>query len=728
MESRDYCALFFTFMMFFLGLISVASAEKQERMEPEQLFAMSLRELMDVELEIVTAGKIPEKIGEIPASVVLIEREDIESGGFQTLADVLSHIPGLFPINDYAYDGVNFGVRGFWTGVVNRNMIILVNGVNQLSDYGANFPLNKINVPVEAIDRIEVIRGPMSVVYGTGAFFGVINIVTNEMHQDKPVRLVSASYGSQATKKVTLRIADKADDFQYAVNASVYQTEGLDVPFSKLMNDPDSLANFNLNASHTSRNQLENLKKYFNVSGKSDHIFFDFSFAETSKEIYMQIPSYSNGSPFKSTALNMAVGYKRSIHSTMSMNSKLSYHHAHYGVNWDFFMNDFDMEQSLGESAYEFEYNLNYNANDKLDIITGVQYRSATDLYNVISGPSFPDPAFLHGGYYLSDDSEQVTRAIFSQANFTPVNRLKIVAGLRLEKMPDYTIAHSLAPSEAMKPASVSQIEYSYHEWEAIPRLAALYNLNKNNIIKLLYGKAINRPSFQQYIDNFFGIQKSLKPEKIVTYEINYIGSFFPGFTAGVNVFRNEMTDLLSRVQGFYPDDTYYSFFSNAGKMRTHGTEITCIVEPVHKQMQIEASITYQKTEDRRQPDIEVAYSPSWLGYLKAMWKPYKDYTCCLTARYVDRMLSYWDSSPTNEDDPDSPPVGRIGDSVKGYMSVGANLRVDRLFNTGCYLNVRGSNLLDTEIYYPTFTNNRWADRGTLGEPRMILVTFGVKY
>ncbi|MBN2105049.1 TonB-dependent receptor [bacterium] len=726
MERKKYFAGLFALIMFFTGFIFFARAGWKDSVQPEELFAMSLRELMDVEMEIVTAGKIPEKIGEVPASVVLIEREDIEATGFQTLADVLSHIPGLFPIDDYSYDGVNFGVRGFWTGVVNRNIIILVNGVNQLSDYGANFPLNKINVPVEAIDRIEVIRGPMSVVYGTGAFFGVINIVTNEINKGNTVSLFSVSGGSQGQKKAVLRISDKIESFQYVVNASIYQTEGPDVPFTKLMNHPESLVNYNLSKDHTTHKQLENVKKYFNVSGRSDQIFFDFSFAQTDKEIYMVYPSYSDGSLFTSTAVNMAIGYKRPFNKFISLNSRLSYHYARYGVDWNFFMDHFDMQQFLGESAYEFECNINYHANDKLDITTGLQYRSSLDIDNTVSAPSIGDPGMLHTRFYLYDDSKIITRALFSQANFTPISRLKVVGGLRLEQMPDHSIGYSLAPSEAGQPASVSQLKYSYNTWEAIPRAAVLYNINKNNIVKLLYGEAINRPSFQQYIDNFLGIQKSLKPEKIKTYEINYMVSLFSGFTAGINIFRNEMTDLLSRDQGFNPG--YYSFFSNVGKMRTHGTEITIIAESVDKKLNVEASITYQQTEDQRQPDIDVAYSPNWLGYLKATYKPMENYTFSLTARYVDRMLPYWDSSPLDTSNSESPPVGRIGDSVKGYVNVGANFRVDHLLNTKCYLNIRGSNLLNTEIYYPTFTNNRWADRGTLGEPRTFLVTFGIQY
>ena len=63
--------------------------------------------------------------------------------------------------------------------------------------------------------------------------------------------------------------------------------------------------------------------------------------------------------------------------------------------------------------------------------------------------------------------------------------------------------------------------------------------------------------------------------------------------------------------------------------MRTHGTEITLASEPMQKKMLVEASVTYQQTEDRRYPDIDVAYSPNWLGYFKLAYKPKTNYSFC---------------------------------------------------------------------------------------------------
>ncbi|MCP4220411.1 MAG: TonB-dependent receptor, partial [bacterium] len=180
-------------------------------------------------VEITTAGKKAEKIGDIPASVVVITRTDLEQFGYQSLEEILENIPGLFVANDLTYTTI--GVRGFWTSHP-TNVMILINGVSHLDDIDGIFLLKDIPVPVESIDRIEVVRGPMSVMYGAGAFFGVINIITDDALSEKYKNLISISAGSQQTKKAFLRVSGGKDDFRFTFNACHTNTDGLNLPWN----------------------------------------------------------------------------------------------------------------------------------------------------------------------------------------------------------------------------------------------------------------------------------------------------------------------------------------------------------------------------------------------------------------------------------------------------------------------------------------------------------------
>ena len=682
----------------------------------EELFSMSLQELMDVEVEVMTAGKTPEKIAEIPASVVLIEREDIERYGYTTVEEILSYIPGLYPTNDYSWDGVNFGVRGFWSGVVGRNIILLVNGINQVDDYQANSPITQVNVPVEAIDRIEVIRGPMSVMYGAGAFFGVINIITNNADNNYYKGIVDVSAGSQGTKKTIAGIRGKSEKYEFVVNASLRSTNGIDQPLSDMMTIPPST--YGLADNRTTKGTLEENKKYFNFSGRSEKVFVDLSYNETIKEQYLQGPSISTGGPISLQRTNIAFGYETKITDKTRFTCKFTYQNLYYTVLYDIIMKDLDLEQSIGVKAFETEANLFFQLNPKMNLISGVYFRSATDVNNnfVSTSLGLADFSLLHTKLSLSDDSAINLKAIYSQLNYSPLKQFKVIIGARLEQMPRYNFVQELAAPEPFSPKQITKASYAYDTWKMIPRVAALYKINENHVVKLLYGEAINRPSFQQNVDKFLGVQKDLQPERIQTYEFNYIGSPIHGVTAGFNIFRNELNDLLVRYHSL-SGDSYISYFSNLGKMVTNGIELTIKIKPTDCIL-IDMSGTYQDTKDLNHEAIDVAMSPQWLGYAKLSYQK-NNLIVSTTARYVDSMKAYFDTNPTV--------MARIGDNTQGYINLGANVRLNNFFHKGIYLNLHCSNLLDENIYYPTFTNNAWATKGTLDMSRSFLVTIGYK-
>src|SRR5690606_15291158 len=129
---------------------------------------------------VYSVGKRDQTVRDASAQVMVITRKEIRENGWQSLEDIFSQIPGMYMINDYIWFGSdNFGVRGFFTSGAFSSMHIMVNGVSQMEDWYNSFPIAKINVPAEAIDRIEVVRTPMATINGSFALLGSINIITN---------------------------------------------------------------------------------------------------------------------------------------------------------------------------------------------------------------------------------------------------------------------------------------------------------------------------------------------------------------------------------------------------------------------------------------------------------------------------------------------------------------------------------------------------------------------
>ncbi|MDM8523888.1 TonB-dependent receptor [Desulfococcaceae bacterium HSG8] len=698
------------FTMILVALSIATGAFAQDGME-----GISLGDLLN--LEITTAGKKAEKVSEIPASVVIITREDIEAYGYSTLPEILENIPGMYVINDYSWDGYHkFGVRGFWNVVANDDLMIYVNGVDQINNVNSNYPLHKIAVPVEAIDRIEVVRGPMSVIYGSGAFFGIINIITNSVSEEESANIVSSSIGTHDTRKLFLKTSGQEGNLKYAITGSFFSTSGIDKPYKEMTDDTSSMP-----AGGTG-DLLEGEEKYFNFSGEFNNFYSDISYIETENEIYLFYPGVDQGSTSSVITTNAVIGYKNSLSEMVSVDARAGYYRSRHKVDYDWLFKNFYGYQTIPSNAYDISLTTFITPSDNFDITAGLKYRAVYDIQNRLHLPSAGLGIFYNTTQGLADDEEIVTRALFTQINYKPFSNLKFVAGIRFEQMEEYVIRLMNADESIGEPAIVQETSYSQDQWEVIPRVAAIYNVNDNNILKFLYGQATNQPSWWQAEEEFDnGRDPDLEPEKIKTAELNYIATPFPSLVINASIFYNKLENLIVRTHGIDENGDYYSGSANAGEMETLGAELTVRAKPLDN-MNLELSGTWQNTEDKKYPDIDPGYSPDFLGYLKVSYHFPQGISLGITGNYVSSMKAGWASDPDGTG-------ARIGEDADSYFSLGANLRFNNLFGKGLYLNIRGSNLLDEDIRYPATTNNNGLfPKGTLGAGRSLLATVGWKF
>jgi len=159
-----------------LGWLFPHLALSQERSAQQDLFSLSPAELADI--TVVSASLSPQALAQSPASVTLITGSEIRESGARNLYQVLRHVPGL------RVDFTNRGrpmisVRGIHRDSSNQ-LLFLLDGhaLNDAHDGSATFLFELSRLPLENIDRIEVVLGPGSAVYGSNAFLGVVSIIT----------------------------------------------------------------------------------------------------------------------------------------------------------------------------------------------------------------------------------------------------------------------------------------------------------------------------------------------------------------------------------------------------------------------------------------------------------------------------------------------------------------------------------------------------------------------
>lgn len=183
---------------------------------------------------IVTATRIEQPVGDVLADVTIIDRDTIERAGAVGLADVLARVPG---VEIFRYGGVGNQTDVLLRGGDSKHTMVLVDGVrveSQSTSGGATWS----SIPLSQIDRIEIVRGPSSAVYGSGSVAGVIQIFTKKGEEDFSSS-ISYGYGTFNTQKLDMAVSGMADQFDYSLGVSGASSDGFNVRPIPLAN-PDS--------------------------------------------------------------------------------------------------------------------------------------------------------------------------------------------------------------------------------------------------------------------------------------------------------------------------------------------------------------------------------------------------------------------------------------------------------------------------------------------------------
>src|SRR6266487_1716817 len=227
----------FQVAVMFLALAARA-AEITSDQKTSGLADLSLEALMEIEVpKVYGASKIEQKATEAPSSITVITSDEIKRYGHRTLADALQSVQGFHVSYDRNY--AFLGARGVSLGDFNSRILLLVDGHrvnNNLSD-GA-FIDTAFILDVDLIDRVEIIRGPGSVLYGNNAFFGVINVITREGKQLNGME-VSGEYASYDTYKGRATYGKLfTNGVQLLLSGTYYDSAGPDKLFYKEFNTP----------------------------------------------------------------------------------------------------------------------------------------------------------------------------------------------------------------------------------------------------------------------------------------------------------------------------------------------------------------------------------------------------------------------------------------------------------------------------------------------------------
>jgi outer membrane receptor for ferrienterochelin and colicins len=515
------------------------------KMGSSELLEVSIEDLLNMDVTI--ASRSSEKLSDAPGVVSVVTKDELERFGGTTLKDILERVPSLIGSTVYMTDRSTIAPRGDQIQASSSHVLLLINGrpVREALEGGIKSEIYE-SFPVNIIEKIEVIRGPGSVLYGSNAVSAVINVITENAEENNVgvTGLIggSGAFGALAEAKLKLgdinviaagRIFKKADwelDWTYAVPTSPAGDTTIRV------NNPNEGPGAYLEMSYKNLRFMGAYSEWKNYYYIADYAFI--------------FPSYGNAFWKKGFG---DLGYSIKASDKWDMDFNVTYTRSTFETSsWP----------NTSRNSYETvaEWTNFINPTEKFGIVFG-------GLFNYIHGEEdVPDLG------KVSDDSRS-NIGIYSQMDFQLLESLKLIGGVQANKVENIDL-------------------------DIVPRGGVIWYPFKRLNIKALYSQAFRAPSINEVGLNFPEMQGNpdLVPEKVNTVDIgvNYQGV---NSQAGVNYFYSKQTDIIFQDRSdAFPVPTY----NNGQEVTIQGVEFEGKYY-ISRSLFVTASMLYQKNEDKEE-------------------------------------------------------------------------------------------------------------------------------
>lgn len=668
-----------------LGILAPTLCVAQQHRQVD-IFALSLEELMDIKIQ--SANKTSQALNEIPAQVSLITRQDISTYGYTRLVDILRNMPHLYIEEDT--EEVFIGTRG----AINGGVLFLVNGIPQHPSVQKGLSTvesNRLNIPVAAIDRIEFIHGPMSVVYGNNAFQGTLNIVTQESEHNQ----IKLGVGDDSGAEVFLHGADDFQDGRYSINLGASRQGGFSGDYAQMMNSQE-LANLQPYHQQTMDGHFARELQSFDGMLNWRAWELGLNYHKTSAPLYPALTPLEDN-PLELATWQAHLKYQLELVDGWRTGSTLIASKDTYEIDrFRFYTLTSSGYQHQGSRRMEFEQNLTYESEQGESLLLGYRYLKLDQMRNKYSVGFLTPGDLFKGNHYLAPTEAQ---DVFAQWQHVFSSAVRLTTGLRYSRQPgSYRVLQEAEPEDVLYAHTISKDRNLLNY-----RLALLYQINDRHQLKLLHGTASQDVEIIQFSE----------PKEIRTSEFVHIYER-PHWLLTQSVFSSNTNHLTRRSIAFEGARFVQSLVNN-GRWKTYGYELTSEFRPTNS-WRISAAMTHQMTEDNNSA-LDVGYSPETLLQLKTDYH-IGDHTLAAFAHYVSSRHSDWryvGSTADNQPDTEQ----RIGETAGGYWNLNANWRYQIRDDLAANLNI--SNLADKEYRYPTNEVSSFS-RGLIAEGRIITV------
>ncbi|HXR15355.1 MAG TPA: TonB-dependent receptor [Terriglobales bacterium] len=511
------------------AITAIAMAQQ----ETKDLSEASLEELTNI--QVYSASKHMQSATEAPASVTVVTADEIQKYGYRNLADILRSVPGFYVTYDRDYTFV--GVRGFGRlGDWNSRILVLIDGHRSNNNVLGQAMLgNEFLVDVDMIERVEIVCGPSSSLYGANAFFAVINVVTRTTKQVKDWEL-SFQTGSFGTDEGRATYGHQFHNLGVLLSGTFYNSSGQTLFFPQF-NSPAT------NYGVTSDTDYESYK----------HILATLTYHGFTLQGLFSTRDKGVPTAYFGAVFNDPGAYNIDSHQYV----RLDYQHAlgkwqlDTGTSYDQARLQGPVPEAplmAGEpvvlSTYSFRGNWwtgeakvsrDLFEGNRLTLGSEVRDNLRQDQGNEVNPPNLFTP----------EPNSSLITAFYAQDEFALTSRLTLNAGVRYD-------------------------HYSTFGGTTNPRAALIFRAAEKTTLKLLYGNAFSAPDVYQTSPDFgafYDDNLKLQPERIQSLEARAEQGLGRYFQLSGGVYNNQIYNLISLVS--VPSDGNFQYQNTGGAQAT---------------------------------------------------------------------------------------------------------------------------------------------------------------
>jgi len=524
----------------------------------------SLDDLLSIKVS--TASFHSQLVSEAPASVSIVSAEEIKRFGFRTLAELLSYVRGFYCTDDRNYSYV--GVRGFGRPTDYNNRVLLLWDGHVLNDnvYSSAALGNDFAQNMSSIERVEVVRGPGSPLYGSNAMFAVINIISKTGNDLRGLS-VEGEYGSFETARGSILWGTRTtNDVDIAVSGTWLGSRGADLYFPEY------------DTPETGNGIVRRLdwERAYGFSGRVAIGSF------TAQGIYSMrrkgIPTGSYETIFGDTRANTedsrwgaVLGYDVEPAVGLRVQSRVSFDGYDYSGVYPYETLLYDGNRGRWWGG-KVQAQWDVFPSNRLDVGMEVRSHSRAD-YRI----------WTSEGYDYDHDAPYAVTSVFAQNTYQMYTDLALSGALRVDR-------HSLAG------------------WLASPRATVIYNPWRQSTIKLLYGEAFRPPSISELYYEDPGVQKanpSLLAERIRSIELSVDQRLADNMHGTVSFYQYTIRNLIDLLSD---ESDGLLQYQNKGVSRARGAEAEVLLQHPQGYL-VSAGVSAQYASDL-QSGSELTNSP----------------------------------------------------------------------------------------------------------------------